>query len=569
MSVEEAKNAAIRRHLALSTASNYAGQVINLGVWFVLTPFMIPRLGHTQYGLWVLVASFVAYGNLANLGIGSAVVKYVSEYRARGESETASSLIATALWIYCVLGLIVIAVALVIAPLIPDLIHVPANQRGTESLLVIICAVGVAVQLPASCAAAVLSGLGRFDVMNLIGSLAMLTLAGLLVGTLLLGGGVVWLAAMTIPVTVLWLAPTIWLIHRIAPDLRFGLRGAKRGEVRRVALFSSSLFGIQIAGVVKLQSDEVVIGASLNVGYITPYSVARRVSGLPTQLAYQFVQVILPTASRLDAEGDTGRLREVMLSGLRITTAGFVVIAGALIAFAAPFLRAWVGGSFASSADIVVLLTVAGLVQVMIAPVSASMQAMTRHRPLVTFALASAALNLALSIILVTQLGVKGVALGTLIATSLEVTVVIAYAGRVLALSPGRILGRALLPALGPAVPMMAVLFAIRYGLGPSTIIEIALSGIVGALVYLTVYFALPPTASERAMLRGILSRVGAIHRSRVDRHVPGKRGDTVQPRADRREPGEVEPALVRDVRVGVERDVGDGEAIGDEEGPA
>src|SRR5579862_7817691 len=106
MAVEEQKNAAIRRHVALSTASNYAGQVINLGVWFLLTPFMIPRLGHTQYGLWVLVASFVAYGTLANLGIGSAIVKYVAEYRAKGESETASDLIATSLAIYCVIGLV-------------------------------------------------------------------------------------------------------------------------------------------------------------------------------------------------------------------------------------------------------------------------------------------------------------------------------------------------------------------------------------------------------------------------------------------------------------------------------
>jgi O-antigen/teichoic acid export membrane protein len=54
-----------------------------------------------------------------------------------------------------------------------------------------------------------------------------------------------------------------------APELRFGFRGAERQLARRVTSFSSALFGIQVASVVKLQSDEFVIGASLPVAYVT------------------------------------------------------------------------------------------------------------------------------------------------------------------------------------------------------------------------------------------------------------------------------------------------------------
>ena len=573
--VEQAKTSAIRRHSAISAASNYGGQLINLGVWFLLTPFMILRLGTTQYGLWVLVASFVAYGNLASLGISSAIVKYVAEYRARGESDTASELIATALAIYVVLGLAMVVVALIISPIVPHVLKVPVDQRGTTSLLVIVTAAGVAVQLPASAAASVLSGIGRFDLMNLIGSLAMLTLGASFVVTLELGGNVVALSAITIPIAITFLVPTVWIIRRAAPDLRFGFRGAKRSEVRRVALFSSALFGIQVAGVVKLQSDEIVIGSALPVRFVSPYSLARRISGLPGSLAYQLVQVILPLASRLHAEGDMGRLRAVMLSGLRLTTAAFSVIGCPLIIFAAPFLRAWVGQKFASAAEITVLLTVAALMQVMMLPVSAALQGMARHRPLVIFALAGASLNLALSIVLVGPVGVRGVALGTLIATALEVTVVMVYASRVVTVSAREILGRALLPALGPAIPMMGALALIRYTIGPSTIPQIALAGLTGAVVYFAFYLAMPAAAEERAVAGFLLARVWRLGRRRgragasgIDGNVSGLGGDAPQPRADRRIDREVEATLVRDVRVGVEGDVGDREAVGDEEGP-
>ena len=67
------KEGAIRRYLVVSTLSNYAGQIVTTGVWFALTPFVLHRLGPTQYGLWALVASFVAYGQLLDFGIGAAV----------------------------------------------------------------------------------------------------------------------------------------------------------------------------------------------------------------------------------------------------------------------------------------------------------------------------------------------------------------------------------------------------------------------------------------------------------------------------------------------------------------
>src|SRR5271170_503188 len=53
--------------------------------------------------------------------------------------------------------------------------------------------------------------------------------------------------------------------------------------------------------------------------------------------------------------------------------------------------------------------------------------------------------------------------------------------------------------------------------------------------------------------------------RSSADRHVAGLRGDPLEPGADRRVGLELEAALLSDVRVRVQRDVGDRVALGDE----
>ncbi len=513
MAVEPDKNAAIRRQVALGTAANYVGRLINIGVWFVLTPIIVSHLGSTNYGLWALVASFVAYGSLADLGIASAVTKYVAEYRARGDNETASQLIATALWLYCGLALLVVAAAAIIAPFVPHVLKVPPGEHATTSWLVVITAVGVAVQLPSNCAIAVLRGLNRYDLINVIGTLAILNLAVGIGVILVLGGKVLLITALAVPVTLLWLGPTIWLIRRTAPELRFGFRGAQRRLARRVLLFSSALFGIQVAQVVKLQSDEFVIGASLPVKAVSPYSIARKLSGLPGQLTSQFVFVLLPLASRMHAEGDAEMLREIYLSGMRLTVALFSIVGGALIIFARPFLLAWVPQA-ASSADIVVLLTVAALLEALISPVSQALQGMNRHQPLVVFALGSAVLNLALSIALIGPLGVRGVAIGTLVATSIEAAIVLPFGARVLrvrALEVGR---RVLVPGVLPLIPMVGVLALIHATVAPATIPAIALSGLAGAFVYSAGYLALPATASERALAGRLL----ALGRSALSR---------------------------------------------------
>jgi O-antigen/teichoic acid export membrane protein len=270
-------------------------------------------------------------------------------------------------------------------------------------------------------------------------------------------------------------------------------------------LFSSALFGIQVASVVKLQSDEFVIGASLPVRAVSPYSIARKLSGLPGQLTSQFVFVLLPLASRMHAEGDASMLREIYLSGMRLTLALFAIVGGALIIFAHPFLVAWLPAA-ASSTDIVVLLTFAALLEAMISPVSQALQGMSRHQPLVVFALGSAALNLALSIALIGPLGVRGVAIGTLVATAVEAAIVLPFGARVLDVRAADIVRRVLIPGLVPLIPTVAVLVVIHSTLAPASIPAIAVAGLAGALVYSVGYLALPATAGERALARRLLA---------------------------------------------------------------
>src|SRR3989442_3492311 len=112
---DAAKDVVIHRRVLRNTVSNLLGKAIALITGFLLTLFILHKIGPIQYGLWILVGSAASYGSLLDLGITGAVIKYVAEYRAKGEHEQIRRFIATALSLYTVLGLTTIAFSAALA----------------------------------------------------------------------------------------------------------------------------------------------------------------------------------------------------------------------------------------------------------------------------------------------------------------------------------------------------------------------------------------------------------------------------------------------------------------------
>jgi O-antigen/teichoic acid export membrane protein len=365
----------------------------------------------------------------------------------------------------------------------------------------------------------VLQGLHRFDFANLIGILGMALFTIATVSVLLLGGGLLGMVAINIPITLTMQIPTIWLIRRAAPELQFGRGRPRRELVRTVFSFSSALVVVNLASQIQSQTDEIVIGIFLPVASVTPYSIARRLSGLPQILTNQFVKVLMPLASQLTATDERHQLRSLYLTSARLTLALDVPLVCGLIVLGRSFLMVWVGAEYASAAPLLAILAIASLVDTSMWPASNILQGMSRHRPLAIFAIGSALVNLLLSIWLVHPLGVAGVALGTLIPTSIEcVCFVTPYAMRQNGVSLRAFLSEILWPSLVPAVPMLAVLFALRQLLQPSSYLAIGAIGLAGVGVYGLLYLALSRGKPEHVLLRRLAGYVIDATRRRLGR---------------------------------------------------
>jgi O-antigen/teichoic acid export membrane protein len=515
MMTDAAKDAFIRRRVIVNTASNYVAKIMTLGIWFFLTPFLLRQLGASDYGLWILIGSIAAYGSLLDFGIATAVTKYVAQFHAEGRLEQARSLVATTLWLYLGLGLVAVVLSAILAPIVPIILNVPPGQQTTASWLMLLSGIGLGVSLPCATSIAVLRGLHRFDLANLVGIFGMTLFTVATVGVLLLGGGLLGMVAVSIPVTLVTQVPAIWLIRRTAPELHIGWRHTDRRLLSTVMSFSSALFVINVAGQLQTKTDEIVIGAFMPIANVTPYSIARRLSEMPQLLSEQFMKVIMPLASQLDAENDRGRLRTLYLTSSRLTLAIFMPLAVGVMILAQPFLTAWVGAPYGQYAYLVVILTLASFMTTSQWPAGAILQGIGRHRRLALITLGAALANLGLSLALVRPLGLAGVALGTLIPATIEsLCFVLPYVMRVNGISFRTVLTEIYLPALLPAVPMAIVLYGLREIAHPVSIIAIAALGGLGLLVYVIGYAIFGAGRVERQLGRDVWR--SAIHFTRL-----------------------------------------------------
>jgi O-antigen/teichoic acid export membrane protein len=508
MAIAPETDSALRRRAVLNTLSNVGGTVFTLAIGFVLTPFVLHRVGATDYGLWMLAVSLVSYGALLDFGVANAVTKYVAAHRRHEDHERLRGVVATGLVIFLAAGAIVILASLALASVLPSLFEIPAGDESTARWLVVLAGLGVAVSLPTATTLAVLRGLQRFDLVNAVSVVGTALYAGVVVLILLLGGGVVEIVAANVPLQLAMQVPMVIAIRRSAPELKLGLRGATRELGRAVASFGAAQFVISVSAQARIRAPEAVIGAVSPAARLTPYSIARRLGEMPYMLSDQFITVLMPLASALHAGNERARLRAVQIASTRVALAITLLVGVPVVVLAGPFLSAWVGPEYADNAELVWILAGAGVAAVVGWPSGAILTGMGRNRMLALFTASSALLSIGLSVALIGPLGLTGAALGVLIGTAAETFgLAVPYALRVTDARLRSFAASGVLPAVVPALPSLALLLFLREEVDPASLVAIAGVALLGAATYAACYLSLPWTGLEREPVRALMSR--------------------------------------------------------------
>ena len=81
----------------ISYITLFAGNVISI----FYTPFMLSKLGNSEYGLFSLVNTIISYIYLLDMGLGNAIIRYNSKYMAENDEEGLKKVNGMFFSLYC------------------------------------------------------------------------------------------------------------------------------------------------------------------------------------------------------------------------------------------------------------------------------------------------------------------------------------------------------------------------------------------------------------------------------------------------------------------------------------
>jgi len=383
-----------------------------------ITPVVVNKLGTQDYGLMIFINSLLGILSLLDMGISTATIKHVAEYKGKGDDEGAIRSIRTANSLFLLIGLLgmmlVGAMILAITLFFGDKI-----ANNPELITIMLIGAGLFfVNSINSVYTLIPSALQRFDIATAINALSLTvgSLANLAV--VLMGGKLVSIFVVNAVVASLFFF--VWRKYSLTllPEAKWRFAWSS-SEVRRTVSFSAYASVNEFARTALFSLDRLVIplyaGASSLTYYTIPGNLTARITGVSDNIA----GTLFPLSAHLNATGEHDALRTGYVRSSRIILVVSTAITAGIAFNGYEILRYWINPEVAANgALVIVILALTNLCLTLLSSASSLFVVLGKWRFYTGISASMALINLVALFALLPRYGIEGAAVAYLISTA-------------------------------------------------------------------------------------------------------------------------------------------------------
>lgn len=397
------------RGAALSVVNMLASLVIGL----FYTPFLLRLLGQSEYGVYNLANSLIAYLSILDLGFGNALVRYTARARAEGKGE--ENINGMFLLFYLGVSAVALICGLVLSLNIEQFFSTSFTETEAHTLRVVfhILLASTVISFPASVFSSIIRSHQRFVFANTLTLVQNVLRHTITLAFLFLGFKSVSIAVIFLCFTVLTAGLNIYYCFRHL-GIRFGFRKMELGFYKEVFLYSFFILINILVDQLYSSTDNVILGKLCGSISVAVYGVGVTFQTYFTQFSTAISGVFLPHISQL-ATRPNGK-QEMSKLFVRVGRIQYLLLSCILLGFAVfgqRFIRHWAGAGYEDAYWIALLVMLPAIIPLSQNIGISVLQALNRHRIRSVMYLCIAVLNILISIPLAMYFGGIGAALGT------------------------------------------------------------------------------------------------------------------------------------------------------------
>lgn len=346
--------------LKAGAALSYISMGLGYLVSIIYTPIMLRLLGQSEYGLYNLVASVVAYLGVLNFGFGSAYMRYYSRYKVVDDKEKIATLNGMFLIIFSFIGLIAVIAGTVLAMNTEVIFgsELTSVELERAKILMIILVINLAISFPNIVFKSHITANERFVFLKLVQMIKTVANPFVVLPLLILGYGSVGMVIATTFLNItIEVINAVYCINKL--KMKFSFRNFDFKLMREMTVFSSFIFINLLIDQINWNVDKFILGRFRGTVSVAVYGLAAQLNTYYLSIATTISSVFIPRVHRLVANSDNNsELTKLFTRIGRIQFIILSIISSGLIFFGRPFINLWAGKSYDGSYPIVLLLII-------------------------------------------------------------------------------------------------------------------------------------------------------------------------------------------------------------------
>ena len=329
---------------------NYVVIGLNMIVNLIYTPYMLRKMGQSEFGLYSLVASVIAYLTVLDLGFGNAIIRYTAKYRAEGKIIEQYEMFGMFLILYVAIGIIALLGGLGLYFNLDNFFGetMTAEELAKAQIMLFILILNLVFTFPMSVFGGIIMAYERFVFPKVV-IIVRIVLSSVVMIILLEIG---YRAIAVVVVQTIFNITTLFLNYiyckkKLKIKIIYGK--FKYCLLKEIIIYSFWIFLNAIVDRVYWSTGQFVLGALVGTIAVSVYSIAIQLESMYMQFSTAIASVFLPKVTSIVALGDnqkelsnlfirTGRIQNIIMFML---LCGFVV-------FGQCFVDLWAGEGYSS-----------------------------------------------------------------------------------------------------------------------------------------------------------------------------------------------------------------------------
>jgi len=338
---------------------NYVVIFLNTVVGLLYTPYMLRMMGQSEYGLYSLVASVIAYLTVLDLGFGNAIVRYTAKFRAEKKTEEQYEMFGMFFLLYLVIGIIAFGIGLGLYFNVDTLFGntMTAVELDRARIMMLLLVANLAFTFPMSIWGSIIQAYEDFVFQKSLNIMRIILNTAVMICLLHFGYKAVAMVVVQTIFNVLTLVVNfIYCRRKLNIHIYFRFKHFHWGFLKEVAIYSFWIFLNAIMDRVYWSTGQFVLGAMVGTAAVAVFAIAIQLEGMYMQFSTAISSVFLPKVTAMVATNRSRKeISDLFIRTGRIQYIVLAYILSGFIIFGRQFIELWAGAGY-SDAYIISLL---------------------------------------------------------------------------------------------------------------------------------------------------------------------------------------------------------------------